>query len=343
MAITKRWKIWGDEGHRQKLSFGESIHWDFSTDSKARIIDVDAEDKTGTNDYVIVTITRDSAEECELELAGQLDDGLFENAKYSKIEEITDEELKEEQRTRVKSLAKKYGSQRALAEHFGMPIRTVETWCQGRGQCPGYVLRMMEIIREYEEEKRAKAEAPKGKKLLYVLASEGEIKGDIQDEGYYWDEQKARDDARALGKDGRSYWIKGYYVGERENNARSAYFLIKYEGYDGDPDITIDVGRKHAAKEKKSEDKKLLYIVKSRKDDASDEWDEGCCWDINEARELAQARKEHDASPYEYWIEGYYVADDYPARAQAAYDRLSDDLSEEICWPDPDFYEVIKK
>lgn len=249
MAITKRWKVWGAEGHRQKLSFGESIHWDFSTDSKTRIIDVDAEDKTGTNDYVIVTITRDSAEECERELAGQLDDGLFENAKYGKIEKITDEEIKEEQRTRVKSLAKKYGSQRALAEHFGMPIRTVETWCQGRGQCPGYVLRMMEIIRGYEEEKRAKAEAPKGKKLL--------------------------------------------------------------------------------------------YIVKSRKDDASDEWDEGCCWDINEARELAQARKEHDASPYEYWIEGYNVADDYPAKAKAAYDRLSDDLSEEICWPDPDFCEKI--
>ena len=202
---------------------------------------------------------------------------------------------------------------------------------------------MMEIIRGYEEEKRAKAEAPKGKKLLYVLASEGDVEGDIQDEGYYWDEQKARADAKALGKDGRRYWIKGYYVGEHENNAKSAYFLIKYEGYDGDPDITIDVGRKHAAKEKKSEDKKLLYIVKSRKDDASDEWDEGCCWDINEARELAQARKEHDASPYEYWIEGYNVADDYPAKAQAAYDRLSDDLSEEICWTDPDFYEVIKK
>ena len=263
MAITKRWKVWGAEGHRQRLSFGESIHWDFSTDSKTRIIDVDAEDKTGTNDYVIVTITRDSAEECERELAGQLDDGLFENAKYGKIEEITDEEFKEEQRTRVKSLAKKYGSQRALAEHFGMPIRTVETWCQGRGQCPGYILRMMERIREYEEEKRARTEAPRGA------------------------------DAKAMGKDGRSYWIKGYYVGENENNAKSAYFLIKYEGYDGDPDITIDVGRKHAAKEKESKDKKLLYIVKSRKNAASDEWDEGYCWDINEARELAQASKEH--------------------------------------------------
>lgn len=113
--------------------------------------------------------------------------------------------------------------------------------------------------------------------------------------------------------------------------------MIKYEGYDGDPDITIDVGRKHAAKEKESKDKKLLYIVKSRKNAASDEWDEGYCWDLDEARELARASKEHDASPYEYWIEGYNVADDYPAKAKAAYDRLSDDLSEEICWPDPDF------
>ena len=227
---------------------------------------MDAEDKTGTNDYVIVTITRDSAEECERELAGQLDDGLFENAKYGKIEKITDEEIKEEQRTRVKSLAKKYGSQRALAEHFGMPIRTVETWCQGRGQCRGYVLRMMERISRYEDEAKERAKRP----------------------------------ARAA----------------------AAPVTPPEETHDGE---------------------KLLYIVKSRKNAASDEWDEGYCWDLNEARELARASKEHDASPYEYLIEGYYVADDYPAKAQAAYDRLSDDLSEEICWPDPDFYEVIKK
>lgn len=266
MAVTKKWKIWGREGHRQKLSFGESIHWDFSTAGKTRIIEVDAADKTGTNEYAIVTITRESAEECERELESQLNDGVFEDSRYGKIEEITEDDLKQEQAERVKKLVKKYGTQNELSENFGIPRRTVSDWCRGLRRCPGYVLLMMERISRYEDEAKERARQP-------VRAAAAPVKP-------------------------------------------------PEETHDGE---------------------KLLYIVKSRKNAASDEWDEGYCWDINEARELARASKEHDASPYEYWIEGYYVADDYPAKAQAAYDRLSDDLSEEICWPDPDFYEVIKK
>lgn len=266
MAVTKRWKVWGAEGHRQSLSFGDSIHWDFGKDGETRIIDVDAADKTGTNDYVIVTITRDSAEECERELAGQLDDGLFENAKYGKIEEITEDDLKKEQAERVKKLVKKYGTQNELSENFGIPRRTVSDWCRGLRRCPGYVLLMMERISRYEDEAKERARQP--------------VKGAVAPV---------------------------------------------------------------AAPEETHEGEKLLYIVKSRKNAASDEWDEGYCWDLNEARELAQARKENYATPYEYWIEGYYVTDDYPANVKEAYARLSDDLSEEICWPDPDVYEVIKK
>lgn len=266
MAVTKKWKIWGYDGHRQSLSFGDSIHWDISKDGKTRMIDVDAADKTGTNDYVIVTITRDSAEECERELAGQLDDGLFENARYGKIEEITEDDLKQEQADRVKRLVKKYGTQNELSKNFGIPLRTVSDWCRGLRRCPGYVLLMMERISKYEDEAKERAKRPVRATATPVTPPE--------------------------------------------------------ETHDGE---------------------KLLYIVKSRKNAASDEWDEGYCWDINEARELARASKEHDASPYEYLIEGYYVADDYPAKAEEAYNKWCDDLSEEICWPDPDFYEVVKK
>ena len=88
MTITRTWKVHGMDGHRQRLSFGESFRWDFSKNGDTRIIDVECEDKTGTNDYVIVHITRNTAEECERELNGQLSDGLFENSRYGKIEEL---------------------------------------------------------------------------------------------------------------------------------------------------------------------------------------------------------------------------------------------------------------
>ena len=53
-----------------------------------RIIEVEREDRTGTNDYVIVNITRNTAEECEREFNGQLSDGIFENSRTGKVEEI---------------------------------------------------------------------------------------------------------------------------------------------------------------------------------------------------------------------------------------------------------------
>lgn len=89
MKITRTWKVFGADGHRQRISFGSSIHWDFSNETDGvRIIDVDCEDRTGTNEYVIVRITRNTAEECEQEFSGQLSDGLFENSRFGKIEEI---------------------------------------------------------------------------------------------------------------------------------------------------------------------------------------------------------------------------------------------------------------
>ena len=86
---TRSWKVYGAAGHRQKISFGESIHWDFSNNENGiRIIDVDCEDRTKTNEYVIVHITRKNSEDCEKEFWGQVSDGLFENARIGNIEEI---------------------------------------------------------------------------------------------------------------------------------------------------------------------------------------------------------------------------------------------------------------
>ena len=86
---TRSWKVYGAEGHRQKISFGESIHWDFSNkENGIRIIDVDCEDRTNTNEYVIVHITRNNSEECEREFLAQVSDGLFEKARIGKVEEI---------------------------------------------------------------------------------------------------------------------------------------------------------------------------------------------------------------------------------------------------------------
>ena len=87
--ITRSWKVYGADGHRQRISFGKSIHWVFSNEENGiRIIDVDCEDQTNTNEYVIVHITREKEEDCESEFWGQVSDGLFENARIGKVEEI---------------------------------------------------------------------------------------------------------------------------------------------------------------------------------------------------------------------------------------------------------------
>lgn len=86
--VTRSWKIYGAEGHRQRESFNKSYKYDFSKAGNVRIIEVENSDKTGTNDYSLVRITRNTAEECFQELDGQLSDGIFENSRIGTIEEI---------------------------------------------------------------------------------------------------------------------------------------------------------------------------------------------------------------------------------------------------------------
>ena len=89
MSVTRAWKVYGAIGHRQRESFFRSYRHDFSELNNPRVIEVLNSDRTGTNDYSIIKITRGTAEECELELEGQLSDGVFENSRWSRAEEVS--------------------------------------------------------------------------------------------------------------------------------------------------------------------------------------------------------------------------------------------------------------
>ena len=88
VMVTRAWKVYGAEGHRQRESFCSSYKYDGSNGDNVRIVEVENSDKTGTNEYSIVRITRNTAEECLQELEGQLSDGIFENSRVGVIEEI---------------------------------------------------------------------------------------------------------------------------------------------------------------------------------------------------------------------------------------------------------------
>ena len=85
--VTKRWKVYGAAGHRQRASFGTSALYDWS-DGTTRIVRIDNYDLTGTHDYSVLTVTRDTAAECDAEMLGQLSDGVFENCRVGKVEEV---------------------------------------------------------------------------------------------------------------------------------------------------------------------------------------------------------------------------------------------------------------
>lgn len=101
MAVTRAWKIYGKDGHRQRESFGESYRLDFTEDNDICILEVLNTDVTGTNEYSIFIITRNTAEECENTLLGQLDDGAFENSNTGKEEEIPLSELEKLDRSAI--------------------------------------------------------------------------------------------------------------------------------------------------------------------------------------------------------------------------------------------------
>lgn len=87
--VTRVWKVYGANGHRQSESFNKSYTYNFTDEyDGTRIIEVQNSDITGTNEYSIVKITRDTAKLCDEEMEGQITDGIFENCRVGKIVEV---------------------------------------------------------------------------------------------------------------------------------------------------------------------------------------------------------------------------------------------------------------
>lgn len=84
--FEKIWKIYGVDGHRQSASFGRS-----SINGKTWggiHLDVLNSDITGTNEYTILVVRAETENLCRAELYAQISDGIFENCRVGRIEEI---------------------------------------------------------------------------------------------------------------------------------------------------------------------------------------------------------------------------------------------------------------
>ena len=88
--VTRIFKVYGRKGHRQRESFNKSYILNLSKGNDIRIIEVQNSDKTGTNDYSLVKVTRNIYEDCYSEILGQVSDGIFENSNVGIIEEVRD-------------------------------------------------------------------------------------------------------------------------------------------------------------------------------------------------------------------------------------------------------------
>lgn len=89
--VTRVYRVYGCNGNRQRESFYPSYKYDFSNSKDIRIIEVRNSDKTGTNAYSEVAITRNTHEECINEIRGQISDGIFENSRVGYYEDVTEE------------------------------------------------------------------------------------------------------------------------------------------------------------------------------------------------------------------------------------------------------------
>lgn len=82
---TVSFKVYGKDGHRQRESFKASADYDFSVGDNVRKITINNSDRTGTNEYTEVVITKNTVEQCIDEMNGQLSDGIFENSRYGDV------------------------------------------------------------------------------------------------------------------------------------------------------------------------------------------------------------------------------------------------------------------
>lgn len=86
-------RVYGEDGHRQKISFLKSSFYDWSEKGKRlRKLSVINSDLLGNdNQFSLIIAECDTREDCAIEINGQLSDGAFENAKKGRIEKIIDE------------------------------------------------------------------------------------------------------------------------------------------------------------------------------------------------------------------------------------------------------------
>ena len=82
--MTKTYKIYGANGHRQRSSFGKSVIMDFGRCT----IEIQTAEITGTNEYTLVSITAPEGFDFTAELEGQISDGFFENDRVGHWEEV---------------------------------------------------------------------------------------------------------------------------------------------------------------------------------------------------------------------------------------------------------------
>lgn len=83
--VTRRFRVYGLDGHRQRASFGKSERlypWDHLSE-----ITCLCSDRTGTTEYVELIITGPEWY-ISRELLGQISDGIFENCRVGKVTEI---------------------------------------------------------------------------------------------------------------------------------------------------------------------------------------------------------------------------------------------------------------
>ena len=88
IGCRKVYHVYGEYGHRQRESFGESYEL-FHEESKTMIL-VRNSDITCTNDYTEIEIIAKNEKECDEILDAQLTDGIFEDCRTGKVVAIRD-------------------------------------------------------------------------------------------------------------------------------------------------------------------------------------------------------------------------------------------------------------
>lgn len=84
--MTKKFRIWGQNGHRQRASFFKSMTYTTSTGATVEELN---SDKTGTNDYTELVITAKDENAIRDAVAVALLDATFESCRIGRIEEKT--------------------------------------------------------------------------------------------------------------------------------------------------------------------------------------------------------------------------------------------------------------